>query len=103
VLSDSLRKSVRAIGQRSESGVFAAEFERVNRCAYFDYQREKVYVRTMQTSSRIPVVKVIPSDTLPSILRLSLDVRFARIVGASDFHRGPITRRVIDLKFYKTG
>ena len=28
------------------------EFEKVNRCAYFDYQREKVYARTKRKSRR---------------------------------------------------
>jgi len=58
VLSDSLRKSGEHTPS-SKGGVFAARFEKSIVCAYSDYQRGEGLCGTCETSSRIPVVKVI--------------------------------------------
>jgi len=80
------------------------EFEKVNRCAYFDYQREKVYARTKR--------KVVAPDRRLSrtIRRPSQDSEVVMKCSTCP-HCGSkrlslrkgLKRRLIDLKFYKTG
>lgn len=105
VLSDCLRKpgeGNRPVFKKAE--FVLPEFEKINLCAYFDYQREKVYARakrkpvagnhrrshTMRRPSQDTEV-VVKCDTCGycGSKRLSL--------------RSTFRRRLIDLKFYKTG
>jgi predicted RecB family nuclease len=105
VLSERLRKPGEGNRPTFKKAEFLLpEFEKVNRCAYFDYQRERVYARTTRNivanthrqahtlrhpSRDTEVVMRCKACTQCGCKRLSL--------------REPIRRRMIDLKFYKTG
>ena len=80
------------------------EFDKINRCAYFDYQREKVYARTKR--------KVVALDHRPprTIRRPSQDSEVELKCRACPhcgskwlLPRNPLRHRLLDLKFFRTG
>ena len=81
------------------------ELDFVNKCAYFDYQREKVYVRTSKTLKGIQKVK---RRERRSTTRLNTQIElFAKrcpYCGSKKLvHGRKVSRVVIDLKFFTKG
>ena len=83
----------------------SADFKRVVRCAYFDYQRERVYVRTH------PHFKVV-NKKHPKFRRVSTRVNKAELIEcyrcpqcqSGKIEKGKqLSHDVIDLKFFKNG
>jgi hypothetical protein len=80
------------------------EFEKINRCAYFDYQREKIYARTKRKAvapNRHPSHTIRrPSQDTEVVLKC----RTCPHCGSKWLSpRKPLRRRLLDLKFFKTG
>jgi predicted RecB family nuclease len=105
VLTDQLRKPGEGNRPAFKKAEFVLpEFEKVNRCAYFDYQRDKVYVRKKR---KVVAPKRCKSHTVrhPSqdtevILKCSTCTQ----CGSRRLSlQKPLIRRLIDLKFFKTG
>jgi len=80
------------------------EFELVNKCAYFDYQRDRVFARTRQLPSRlsrrqVPITKRRRSlaTTISQSAKQCAACGSRKIIGEKTF-----VRWMIDLKYYKT-
>ena len=106
VRTDALRRTGEGNRPVFRKAEFAyPEFDLVNKCAYFDYQRDRVFART----SRRP--KTASPRCVPKTERrasLSTDVSLARRSCALCGNRrivreGTIRRWLIDLKYYRTG
>jgi predicted RecB family nuclease len=79
--------------------------ERINRCAYFDYQRERVYVRTsdlvkksVQRKKRIPRI-----GRLNQIIELGRPSHCPHCGTIKLFKHGAVSKIVHDLKLFKGG
>ena len=81
------------------------ELDFVNKCAYFDYQREKVYVRTNKTLKGIQKVKRRERrrTTRPNT-QIELLTKRCPSCGSKKLDHGRrVSRVVIDLKFFNKG
>ena len=81
------------------------ELDFVNKCAYFDYQREKVYVRTNKTLKGIQTVqrRVRRRTTRPNT-QIELLTKRCPYCGSKRLDYGrKVSRVVIDLKFFNKG
>ncbi len=104
-LSDCLRRAGegnRPVFKKAE--FVLPEFEKANRCAYFDYQRERVYARTKRktVARNHPLSHTIrrPSQDTEVVV----ECRICSHCGSSRLSpRTSVRRRLIDLKFFKTG
>jgi len=81
------------------------EFDLVNKCAYFDYQRDRVFARTRQRPKKVrsqSVRKTVRRGSLSTVVSESRNTCAAcgsrKIACART-----ISRWLIDLKYYKTG
>jgi hypothetical protein len=81
------------------------ELDVVNNCAYVDYQREKVYVRTNKTLKGIQKVKRRERrKTTRPHTQIELIVRRCPYCGSKKLKHGrKVSRIVIDLKFFNKG
>jgi predicted RecB family nuclease len=81
------------------------ELNFVNKCAYFDYQREKVYVRTNVALKRIQKTKGRDRKVKTTVnTRIELDSNACPYCGSRRFELGrSVSRVVVDLKFFNKG
>jgi hypothetical protein len=81
------------------------ELDFVNKCAYFNYQREKVYVRTNKTIKRPLRIRRTRSRRGP-IPNTQIQIMATRCPTCGDkglVHGNKVSRVVIDLKFFNKG
>jgi predicted RecB family nuclease len=80
------------------------DLERVSNCAYFDYQRERVFVRSDKKVARIiKRIKKKPRAPKPN-QRIDLSCDTCVLCGSRDVKAGRETRRrLIDLRFSESG
>lgn len=82
------------------------DFEYINECAYFDYQRNKVYIRTNKS---LPKPKInrrhtkIPINKIENVNRARVCPRCKSNNLKTAIRRNSKSRIVIDLKFFKGG
>jgi predicted RecB family nuclease len=79
-------------------------FDVVNRSAYFDYQRERIFVRASTSLKRV-LTKVMPrrSRLRPNKV-LQIEVKKCVSCGSRKISQlRPVKRTVIDLKFFRSG
>ena len=85
---------------------FFPELERINRCAYFDYQRERVYVRT-SGAVRKGINRRSRSHLLRHRINKEVEIRppneCPHCQGIHLIKRGPLTKIVYDLRFFDGG
>jgi predicted RecB family nuclease len=81
------------------------ELDFVNKCAYFDYQREKVYVRTSKTLKGFQKFKRRERrKTTRANTRIELLTKTCPSCGSKKLEHGRrVSRVVIDLKFFDKG
>jgi predicted RecB family nuclease len=81
------------------------ELDFVNKCAYFDYQREKVFVRSNNELRRISRRKTIgKTNNLKPNTCIKLECRKCPSCGSRSIEQGKrISRAIADLKFSNTG
>jgi hypothetical protein len=81
------------------------ELDFVNKCAYFDYQREKVYVRTSKTLKGIQKLKHREGrQTTRPNTQIELYSKRCPSCGSKKLEYGKrVSRVVIDLKFFNKG
>lgn len=105
VLSSSLRKA--GEGNRpvfKKADFLLPEFDTINRCAYFDYQRDRVYARSEKRVAK-------PRRQIPhTVRRASQDTsvvmecqQCSQCGGKRLSIQKTVRRRLLDLKFFKTG
>jgi predicted RecB family nuclease len=95
-------------GSRNKWGkvVFVLEdLERINNCAYFDYQREKIFVRTIKKLSKVkPKSRKKPKRTYPVNKHINVKFRIICPKCRKRMYRWiKSSKQVIDLKISKTG
>jgi hypothetical protein len=104
-LSECLRKAGEGNRPAFKRAEFVLpEFEKVNRCAYFDYQREKVRARTKRRvvapNRRLSHTVKRPSQDTEVVMKCSTCPH----CGSKRLSlRKGVKRRLIDLRFFKTG
>ena len=81
------------------------EFELVNKCAYFDYQRDRVFARTRHRPKNANPKRVPKTQRRASLsTEISAPRQSCVICGSRRITReGTIRRWLIDLKYYRTG
>jgi hypothetical protein len=104
VSTDSLRKvgdGNRPIFRKAE--FLCPEFEIVNKCAYFDYQRDRIFVRTRRLPARLGLHpskttrRLSRSTSVSQILKQCIACGSRKILCEKN-----LVRWLIDLKYYKT-
>jgi len=81
------------------------EMETINKAAYWDYQRERVYVKSRQNSTRkrrrhaMPRNALIPNTTIEYARPSSCPTCKSKLV----YGHGKISRTVVDLRFMRHG
>jgi len=105
VSADSLRKvgeGTRPVYRKPE--FIYPEFELANKCAYFDYQRDRVFARTQRPSVRSRPTRVkITQRRLSLATNVREVLRTCSACGSKKLRREKqFVRWQIDLKFYKT-
>jgi Transposase IS66 family/RNase_H superfamily len=105
VSTDSLRKvgdGNRPIFRKAE--FFCPEFEIVNKCAYFDYQRDRVVARTRRVPRRLSRHRAPRTKRQLSLATtVSENAKRCTACGSRQIIRErTFVRWVIDLKYYKT-
>jgi predicted RecB family nuclease len=81
------------------------ELDLVNKCAYFKYQRDKVYVRTNKTIKRPLRIRRTRSRRRPTP-NTQIEIMATRCPTCGDkglLHGNKVSRVVIDLKFFNKG
>ena|SRR5215831_5602330 len=96
------RDGNRPIFRRAE--FFYPEFEIVNKCAYFDYQRDRVFARTQRLPSRLSRQRAPRTKRRRSLATaISQSPKRCTACGSREIIREKtFVRRMIDLKYYKT-
>jgi predicted RecB family nuclease len=80
------------------------DLARVNECAYFDYQRERVYVRTDKRFRQINKRTKPPRVAVTPNKRAVIDCSTCPHCGSSRIRRrNRLTRRTVDLRFHRGG
>ncbi len=81
------------------------EFELVNKCAYFDYQRDRVFARTRTRPKNANPKRVLKTERRASLsTEISAPRKTCMFCGNRRITREGIIRRwLIDLKYYRTG
>jgi hypothetical protein len=106
VNAESLRKvgeGNRPIFRKAE--FLCPEFEVVNKCAYFDYQRDRVFARTQRLPRRPSSRRAKNTERRISLATELFELpNKCRICGSKKLvYESKFVRWKIDLKFYKTG
>ena len=89
--------------QRTEFEI--PEWNYINECAYFDYQRDRVYLRTNPTLRRIANRNVRSRSTRRRLDKtVEIEVKTCPKCGGKKYDdKGPVSKVVVDLKFMRKG
>lgn len=80
------------------------DLERASDCAYFDYQRERVYVRTNKRFKKINRRAKRNKVPLTVNKRIVTECKACPVCGGNNIKRKyPLQRKTIDMKFFKGG
>jgi predicted RecB family nuclease len=80
------------------------DFERASQCAYFDYQRERVYVRTDKRFKQINRRAKPPRLPFTPNKRIVIACEACPMCGSSKIkRRNGLRRKTVDVKFFKGG
>lgn len=105
-LTESLRRPGEGNRPVFRKAEFACtEFELVNKCAYFDYQRDRVFARTGRPSKKAGSRRVKKTERRASLTTVVSETRRSCTTCGSRkiTCEKTIWRWLIDLKYYKTG
>jgi predicted RecB family nuclease len=81
-----------------------ADLERVNECAYFDYQRERVYVRTEKRFKRINKRAKLKRLPLTANKKVVIECGQCPFCGSQKVRRKHrLRRKTVDMKFFTGG
>jgi hypothetical protein len=81
-----------------------SDLERASQCAYFDYQRERVYVRTNKRFKQINKRSKRVHRPFTPTKRLVIECNTCPSCGSRDIkRRNKLRRKTVDLKFFKGG
>lgn len=103
VFADNLKKSSYRFGKHAFS---MPELEKINQSAYWDYQREKIFVRSSPRLKKIaPKAEAKQSKPLPvnKVVKPPRRKSCPECKSKSIYKHGPNRRTVRDLKFGRTG
>jgi predicted RecB family nuclease len=80
------------------------DLERASQCAYFDYQRERVYVRTNKRFKQINKRCKRPRLPFSSNKRVVIECKTCPGCGGNNIKRKhPLRQKTVDLKFFRGG
>lgn len=79
------------------------EFQYINRCAYWDYQRDKIYVRSSKYLKRISRKKKLKSFPANKIIELSAPTECSLCNSNVFYVHAKLSKIIYDLKFCQSG